>query len=92
MVCLCCSFSWQSVCCWEEGPAGVLFGNIQLAHLIGSAALAVILFDGGMHTPTPTFRVALKPALGLATVGVVIPSGLTGLFVWWWLGLCWLEA
>lgn len=52
----------------------------------------MILFDGGMHTPTRTFRVALKPALGLATVGVVIPSGLTGLFVWWWLGLCWLEA
>jgi potassium/hydrogen antiporter len=78
----CCSCSWRSVCCWEEGPAGILFGNIQLAHLIGSAALAVILFDGGMRTPTRTFRVALKSALGLATVGVVIPSGLTGLSPW----------
>jgi potassium/hydrogen antiporter len=78
----CCSCSWRSVCCWEEGPAGILFGNIQLAHLIGSAALAVILFDGGTRTAIRSFRVALKPALGLATVGVVIPSGLTGLSPW----------
>ena len=76
----------------EEGPGGILFENVQLAHLIGSAALAVILFDGGMRTPIRNFRIALKPALGLATVGVVITSGLTGLFAWWWLGLSWLEA
>ena len=81
----------------EEGPGGILFGgilfgDIQFAHLIGSAAQAVILFDGGMRTPTCSFRVALNPAPGLATVGVVIPSGLTGLFPWWWLGLSWLEA
>lgn len=47
---------------------------------------------GGMRTPTCRFRVARKSALGLATVNVVIPSGLTGLFPWWWLGLSWLEA
>lgn len=76
----------------EEGPGGILFENVQLAHLIGSAALAVILFDGGMRTPIRNFRIALKPALGLATVGVVLTSGLTGLFAWWWLGLSWLEA
>ena len=71
----------------EEGPGGLLFENVQLAHLIGSAALAIILFDGGMRTPMRNFRIALKPALGLATVGVVLTSGLTGLFAWWWLGL-----
>ena len=75
-----------------EGPGGLVFENIPLAHLIGSAALAVILFDGGLRTPVRNFRTGLKPALGLATVGVVMTSGLTGLFAWWWLGLSWLEA
>jgi potassium/hydrogen antiporter len=75
-----------------EGPGGLVFENIPLAHLIGSAALAVILFDGGLRTPVRNFRIALKPALGLATVGVVLTSGLTGLFAYWWLGLSWLES
>ncbi|WP_019022720.1 MULTISPECIES: potassium/proton antiporter [unclassified Thioalkalivibrio] len=75
-----------------EGPGGVSFENITLAHLIGSAALAIILFDGGMRTPARNFRIGLKPAVGLATVGVLITSGLTGLFAVWWLGLSWLEG
>jgi potassium/hydrogen antiporter len=75
-----------------EGPGRLVFENIALAHLIGSVALAVILFDGGMRTPIRNFRIALKPALGLATVGVVLTSGLTGLFAFWWLGLSWLES
>jgi potassium/hydrogen antiporter len=75
-----------------EGPGGLVFENIPLAHLVGSVALAVILFDGGMRTPIRNFRIALKPALGLATVGVVLTSGLTGLFAYWWLGLSWLES
>jgi potassium/hydrogen antiporter len=75
-----------------EGPGGIVFENIPLAHLIGSAALGVILFDGGMRTPIRNFRIALKPALGLATLGVVITSGLTGLFAYWWLQLSWLES
>ncbi len=75
-----------------EGPGGLVFENIPLAHLIGSAALAVILFDGGLRTPVRNFRIGLRPALGLATIGVMLTSGLTGLFAWWWLGLSWLEA
>lgn len=75
-----------------EGIGGIAFENIQAAHLIGSAALAVILFDGGLRTPIRNFRIALRPALGLATIGVVVTSGLVGLFAHYWLGLSWLEA
>lgn len=75
-----------------EGIGGITFENIQAAHLIGSAALAVILFDGGLRTPIRNFRIALRPALGLATIGVVVTSGLVGLFTHYWLGLSWLEA
>jgi cell volume regulation protein A len=75
-----------------EGIGGIAFENIQAAHLIGSAALAVILFDGGLRTPMRNFRIGLRPALGLATIGVVVTSGLVGLFSHFWLGLSWLEA
>ncbi|WP_024325893.1 potassium/proton antiporter [Thioalkalivibrio sp. AKL19] len=75
-----------------EGPGGLVFENITVAYLIGSAALAIILFDGGMRTPARNFRIGLKPALGLATLGVIVTSGLTGAFAVWWLGLSWLEG
>jgi cell volume regulation protein A len=31
----------------EEGPGGLLFRDFHAAYLIGSIALAIILFDGG---------------------------------------------
>jgi cell volume regulation protein A len=76
----------------EEGPGGIQFDDVQVAHLFGSLALAIILFDGGLVTPFRNFRVGLKPAVGLATVGVMITAGVTGLFAAWWLGLHWMEG
>jgi cell volume regulation protein A len=76
----------------EEGPGGIEFDDVQLAHLFGSLALAIILFDGGLMTPFRNFRVGLKPAIGLATFGVLITAGITGAFAAWWLGLHWMEG
>ncbi|SDW31834.1 potassium/proton antiporter [Thiocapsa roseopersicina] len=76
----------------EEGPGGIQFDDVQIAHLFGSLALAIILFDGGLVTPFRNFRVGLKPAVGLATVGVLITAAVTGLFAAWWLGLHWMEG
>ena len=67
----------------EEGVGGLRFDNVQLAHLIGSLALAIILFDGGLRTESRNFRVGLRPALGLATVGVVATAAIMGLFAVW---------
>ncbi|NEX19917.1 potassium/proton antiporter [Thiorhodococcus mannitoliphagus] len=75
-----------------DGPGGIAFHDVQLAHLLGSLALALILFDGGLVTPYKDFRVGLRPALGLATIGVGITAGITGLFAAWWLGFGWLEG
>lgn len=76
----------------EDGLLGYHFDDVRTAHLIGSAALAVILFDGGLRTNRRSFRVALQPALGLATIGVVGTAALTGLAAMWVLGLGFLEA
>lgn len=39
----------------EDGPGGLVFNDYQLTYLIGSLALAIILFDGGARTRLSPF-------------------------------------
>lgn len=75
-----------------EGLGGLSFNNYSLAHAIGTVALAVILFDGGLRTPRSNLVVAWKPAALLATAGVLLTSVVTGLVGTWALGLSPLEG
>ncbi len=63
----------------ENGPGGITFDDYRTTYLVGSLALAVILFDGGLRTRLSSFRNAIAPAAVLATAGVVITAALTGL-------------
>ena len=71
----------------ENGPGGIHFTDYHLANLAGTTGLAVILFDGGMRTPLDNFRVALRPSLSLATIGVFVTTLVVGGFSAWILHL-----
>jgi len=75
----------------SEGLGGIEFANYELAFRIGTVALALILFDGGLNTSRELLERALWPALVLATVGVVGTAVLVG-FGASLLGLGWGEA
>ena len=76
----------------EDGFLGIHFQNVKAAYFMGTLALAVILFDGGLRTEIHLFRVGLRPALSLATVGVVISVGVCGALAAWILGLSWVHG
>ncbi|MFV3127492.1 potassium/proton antiporter [Niveispirillum sp. KHB5.9] len=76
----------------EDGPGRIHFGDFKLAYLMGSTALAVILFDGGLRTHADTFRLARWPALSLATGGVLVTALITGGFVCFVMDVGWMEG
>ncbi|MDE0843983.1 MAG: potassium/proton antiporter [Psychrobacter pacificensis] len=73
----------------EQGILGIEFSQYGLANFVGQAALACILLDGGLRTSFKSFRVGLKPAITLATWGVLVTVLVLGAFVTWLLDVDW---
>lgn len=76
----------------SEGLGGLEFENYPLAHAIGTVALAMILFDGGLGTSLASIRASWKPSVLLATVGVLVTAVITGVAASWILGISLLEG
>ncbi|HSP51104.1 MAG TPA: potassium/proton antiporter [Pseudolabrys sp.] len=76
----------------EGGPGGLKFDDVGTAYAVGSIALALILFDGGLRTRLATFRNVLAPAAALATAGVLITTLLTAPVAKLALGIGWMQA
>ena len=60
----------------SEGIGGIPFDDFRLAFRMGSLALALILFDGGLNTPLEVIRRVWAPAGVLASIGVLLVAGL----------------
>lgn len=76
----------------SEGIGGLEFENYELAHGIGTLALVMILFDGGLSTSLSAIRQAWKPSVLLATWGVLVTAVITGLAAAWILQISLLEG
>lgn len=76
----------------EEGIGRIHFDSFELAHAVGTLALAAILFDGGLRTPIESIRIAWRPASLLATIGVLGTSCVTGVAASRILGVSLLEG
>ena len=72
-------FLGLGVAAGSEGIGGIAFDNYQFAFRIGTAALVLILFDGGLNTSLASVRRYAGPAITLATVGVVGTAALLAL-------------
>jgi cell volume regulation protein A len=76
----------------EDGVGGIQFDDVHTAQLVGSIGLAIIIFDGGLRTRKEVFRVALWPAISLATIGVVVTAAIVAVFATWLFDLHWIQG
>ncbi len=64
----------------SDGIGGIWFDDPALTWMLGTAALAILLFSAGLDTHLDQIRSVLAPGLVLASVGVAVCTGLTAVF------------
>lgn len=72
-----------------EAVLGIRFDDTEAARNLGTAALAVILIEGGLTTRWSDVRPVLAPAAVLATLGVGVSMTITAVGAHLLLGLSW---
>jgi cell volume regulation protein A len=76
----------------DAGPGGIAFNDVGTTYLVGSVALALILFDGGLRTRFQSIRTVLAPSMTLATAGVLLTALITAPVAHYVLDMNWTEA
>ena len=76
----------------REGIGGIMFESFEVAYAVGSVSLAIILFDGGMRARAESSKVGLKPALSLATLGVLLTAAIVAAGLHWLFNLSWAQS
>src|SRR6202008_4513504 len=76
----------------DSGPGQIRFDDYRTTYLVGSVALALILFDGGLRTRFANIRTVLVPSMMLATIGVLLTALITAPVAKYALDLNWIEA
>ncbi|WP_315701935.1 MULTISPECIES: potassium/proton antiporter [unclassified Bradyrhizobium] len=76
----------------DSGPGHIEFQDVRTTYLVGSVALALILFDGGLRTRFQSIRAVLAPSMVLATIGVLLTAFITAPVAKYALDLNWTEG
>jgi len=76
----------------EDGLGGIPFDDFQIGYMVGSLALVVILFEGGLSLRRSDLRPALLPAVILATLGVAISCAVFAGVLVFFFTVPWLSA
>ena len=76
----------------DAGPGQLSFDDVRTTYLVGSVALALILFDGGLRTKFQSIRTVLAPSMVLATIGVLVTALITAPVAKYALDLNWTEV
>ncbi|HWM53990.1 MAG TPA: potassium/proton antiporter [Solirubrobacterales bacterium] len=76
----------------SEGLGGIEFADTELARTLGTIALILILFEGGLTAGWSEIRPVLGTAASLATVGTVVTALVAGLAAQWIFDLSTLEG
>jgi cell volume regulation protein A len=85
-------FLFIGIAAGEAGPGGLHFDDVRTAYVVGSVALALILFDGGLKTRFQAIRAVLAPSMMLATVGVLLTALITAPVAKYTLDMSWTQA
>ncbi len=75
-----------------DGPGRISFDDYELTQGVGVACLIFILFSGGMDTSWQAVRKMVRPALVLATFGVLISAAITGFAAVMLLDFSWFQG
>jgi potassium/hydrogen antiporter len=67
----------------SDGLNWIYLNDYKLARLIGTIALIVILYEGGLQTGFRKLRPMLVPAISMAAVGTVVTALIAGLVAAW---------
>jgi len=62
----------------SQGIGGIEFSNMELARTLGTIALILILFEGGLTAGWSEIRPVLGTAASLATIGTVVTAAIAG--------------
>jgi potassium/hydrogen antiporter len=76
----------------SEGLGGIDFQNYELARTLGTIALVLILFEGGLTSGWSEIRPVLGTAASLATLGTLATALLAGVAAKEIFDLTWLEG
>ncbi len=76
----------------SEGIGGIEFDNVELARTLGTIALVLILFEGGLTAGWSEIRPVLGTAASMATIGTGITACVAGLAAHWIFGISVLEG